>query len=157
MFSLSSADDLEAVQAGSIVMLENHCPFVDGACRLLDVRVKRIRDLVRQPLTPKELLRRPYARWTRFCLYGEALDRPGIVRRFNLGKVAEQHQPPSPLRVGFYEPGGRCAKWEFPKPFGHSEADRLLLVLLVRELDRRAKTDFPSLLLRIFPDGITGW
>jgi len=152
MFALRpSCGDAEPIKVGSVVSLSYPCPGEGGEFRRLRVRVQRIRDLMRNPLTPMALARRPFARWSRWAIYGETHDRPGIVRRFDLGSSVE-YRASGLLKVALYEPGANRPTWPFPRAFGATRAERALLVHCLREWLSR---DLADLQLMIYCDDLS--
>lgn len=113
------------------------------------IRVVGVRDLIRQPLSPEEFLRRPFIRRSRWLVTGWDFDRREF-RQFYLGSSGE-YRSRGLLRVGLYEPGADRPKWPFPRPFGPTRAERALLVFALREWLRR---DLADLQLRIYADDL---
>lgn len=101
------------------------------------------RDLLSQPLTPKEFLRQPCAMRSRWLITGYAAGESEPVT-FYLGSPAE-------LRVGLYEPGARRPKRSLPRSFGPSVAERQLLVDVFALLAKKGPT---QLAIRVYCDGL---
>jgi len=103
--------------------------------RLRRVRVLRVRDLVTQPLTLQEFLRRPYVRRSRWLLTGYDLN-AGKFRQFYLGS-SDEHRAPGVLRVALYQPGKLMPVDTLPIDFEDTLTDRKLLLDVVAELLNR--------------------
>ena len=125
--------------------------LVDSLANLVlrRIHVYRVRDLLSEPLTPEEFLRRPYIRRSRWLISGYDLDR-GRFRQFYLGNSAE-HRAPGLLKVGLYEPGASRPTWPFPRPFGPTRAERKLLA---DSLLACADKDLADLQLRVYSDDL---
>ena len=67
------------------------------------IEVCSVRDLMAQPLSIADFLRRPYQNRSRYLICAYDSDR-SAWRQFYLGSIAE-HASPSILRVGLYLPG----------------------------------------------------
>jgi hypothetical protein len=113
------------------------------------VHVHEIRDLVADPLTPEEYLRRPYTRRSRWLIRGYDETRKQW-RQFYLGSSAE-YQSPGVLRVALYEPGGNRPAYGISRDFGPSKRDRRLLARAIAEWTKR---DIQDLQLRIYADDL---
>jgi hypothetical protein len=115
------------------------------------VSVSSIRDLVRQPLTPEEFLRRPFVRRSRYLI---SSNEAGKFRRFYLG-CSSEYAAPSQLRLALYAPNTPKIVDLISRPFGPSVGERKQLAkLLLNCLDK----DFDDLVLRVFADdfGVIG-
>lgn len=125
--------------------------LVDALARfaLRRIRVYRIRDLLADPLTPEEFLRRPYIRRSRWLISGYDLDK-GQYRKFYLGSSAE-HRAPGLLKVAFYEPGATRPTIPYLRPFGPSRSERRVLIDIVRDCTQR---DLHDLQLRVYCDDL---
>lgn len=125
--------------------------LVDSIARLVKrrIHVYRVRDLLAEPLTPDEFLRRPFVRRSRWLISGYDLDR-GRFRQFYLGNSAE-HEAPGLLKVGLYEPGAKRPKRALPRPFGPTPEERQLLVDVLKECARKGPT---HLQIRIYSDDL---
>jgi hypothetical protein len=125
--------------------------LVDSLARLVKrrVHVYRVRDLLAQPLTPDEFLRRPFIRRSRWLISGYDLDRQRY-RQFYLGNSAE-HRAPGLLKVGLYEPGADRPTWPLPRPFGPTRAERQFLIDVIKEWAKKGPT---QLQLRIYSDDL---
>ncbi|TWU66484.1 hypothetical protein [Crateriforma conspicua] len=113
------------------------------------IRVTAIRDLVAQPLTPDEYLRRPLIRRSRWLITGFDESR-GSFRQFYLGSTAE-YRAPGYLRVGLYEPGSDRPAFAVSRPFAPTKRDR---ILLARALSQWSRQQIDDLQLRIFADDL---
>jgi hypothetical protein len=110
-------------------------------------RVLQIRDLVREPLTPMDFLRRPYVRRSRYLLLGQE---QRYCRQFYLGCSAE-YQSPTQLRVALYEPSGAQPVELLARPIEADVRDRKLLIRL---LEKWRDRDFGGLVLRVYADDL---
>jgi hypothetical protein len=99
------------------------------------------RDLFRDPLKPREFLKRPFIDRSRWLIRGIDTN-TGRERKFYLGSPAD-------LRITLMS-GGK-PKFTFPRPFGTPPAERLLLVESLREVQQLGKL---SLKLRISCDDL---
>ena len=124
------------------VRLENAVQFVPRTFRLISIR-----DLVREPLTPEEFLRRPFVRRSRYLVRA---NEAGQYRQFYLG-CSEEYRAPSQLRIALYDPHKARPLELLSRPFGPNTLDRKQLSkLLLKCYDR----DFGSLVLRVFADDL---
>jgi hypothetical protein len=113
------------------------------------IRVHRIRDLVREPLTPQEYLRRTKLRRSRWLIYGYDLDRCAW-RKFYLGSSAE-YPSPETLRLAIYEPFGVKPVDVITREFGPTARER---IILARVICRWLNKDLGDLQLRIVADDL---
>ncbi len=111
------------------------------------LRIHKIRDLVAEPLTPAEYLRRPYVRRSRWLILATEHGKL-YPQHFYVGCTTE-FRAPSQLRVGLYEPEAIRPKALILRPFEPTMHDR---DTLRRWLHRYADKDFNGLLLRVFAD-----
>ncbi len=111
------------------------------------IRIERIRDLVSEPLTPQEFLRRPYVRRSRYLVLGQEGSR---YRQFYLG-CSEEFLAPSQLRLALYEPEGEKPVELIGSPFESHVADRKALL---RMLEQWQNKSFGDLVLRIYADDL---
>lgn len=111
--------------------------------------VRAVRDLVCEPLTPEEFLRRPYTRRSRWLIRGFEPDQ-NRFRQFYLGSSLE-FAAPCQLRVALYEPG-ECK----PKEILYSaiEPNVRHRKALLRLLQRQLSSTSGPLLLRIYSDDL---
>lgn len=123
--------------------------LIDAVSRLRKRRiyVTKVRDLVADPLTPEEFLRRPFIRRSRWLISGIDLD-THQQRQFYLGSSRE-YKRPGILRVGLYAPGDTRPRWPFPLQFTETRRDRLMLVKAIKAWLSR---DLVDLSLRVFVD-----
>jgi hypothetical protein len=89
------------------------------------IRVHSVRDLVAQPLTPHEYLRRPKLRRSRWLVFGYDLDR-FVWRKFYIGSALE-YERPSVLRVGLYRPDESKPADLIGRAFGPTARERIIL------------------------------
>lgn len=112
-----------------------------------EIEVVSIRDLVRQPLTPQEFMRRPFTRRTRYLLRGRE---NGLVKQFYLG-TSHEYYTCGQLRMGLYLPFSAQPSDLIGRPFENNPFDRRLLYQsLLKFLDY----DFGRFDLRIFADDL---
>ncbi len=111
--------------------------------------VKRTRDLVAEPLTISDYLRRPLIHRGRWLIVGTDTA-TGQIRQFYLSTTREQYRP-LPLRIGIYEAGAKRPTKILFRPFEPTVRDRILLSRLVGRLNEDG-TDEAS--LRIFADDL---
>lgn len=111
------------------------------------IEVISIRDLVSQPLTPQEFMRRPFTRRTRYLMRGVEA---GVKKQFYLG-TSQEFYSNGQLRMGLYLPGSVRPEELIARPFENSPFDRRLLYQAVLEL---AGYDFGRLQLRILADDL---
>jgi hypothetical protein len=111
--------------------------------------VRRIRDLVAEPLTPEEFLRRPFVRRSRYLVVGTEIENHQW-RQFYVG-CSKEFRAPSQLRLALYEPSAKRPAKLLHRSFDSTVADRdaLRRWLLVHGTD-----DFKGLLLRIYADDL---
>ena len=111
--------------------------------------VKRVRDLVRQPLTVHEFCCRLNIRRSRWLIVGREA-RTGYWRQFYIGTTREFWRV-TPMRIGLYHPDtGRLAKI-IGRPFEDTPRDRIILARAAQIWSRR---DLGSFHLRIFCDDL---
>ena len=125
------------------------CTLVESLARLRRRRiiVKHVRDLVADPLTPAEYLRRPLVRRSRWLITGYDLQRQGY-RQFYLGSSRE-YPTPGFLRAAVYRIGDSQPFDLIARPFGPSELERRVLS---RVIDRYRSADLGRLTLRVLAD-----
>jgi hypothetical protein len=111
--------------------------------------VYRVRDLVAEPLTPEEFLRRPFIRRSRWLISGYDLDLQRR-RQFYLGNSAE-HRAPGVLKLALYEPGQTKPRWSLSRDFGPTRRERQLLIDSLAEIAKRGGT---GMQLRIYCDDL---
>lgn len=111
--------------------------------------VHSIRDLVRDPLSVDEFLRRPYILRSRYLIRG--VDSvTGQYRQFYLGS-SEQFRSAGVLRIGLYLPDANRADRLLARGFQPTLKDRAMLATLLREWQAM---DFGDSTLRIFADDL---
>ena len=111
------------------------------------LQVHSIRDLVAQPLTPQEYLRRPMVARSRWLLLCWDIDRR-CWRKFYLGS-AKEHARPGVLRVGLYRVGDQTPYDLLGPAFGPTRSDRRVLARVVTEW---SQSHFGRLQLRVLAD-----
>ena len=128
-----------------------HVRFMDfpPAYRLRQLQVVSLRDLVADPLTPDEFLRRPFVRRSRWLV--SAFEAGTMrFRRFYLGSSLE-YAAPSQLRLALYDPDGERPDAILSRPFEPTVADRKLLTRAIQAWRAR---DFGGRVLRVFTDDL---
>jgi hypothetical protein len=115
--------------------------------RTREVVIQSARDLVTEPLSVAEFMRRPYLLRSRWLV--KAYE-PKIRqwRQFYWGSTRE-FAAPGLLRVGLYEPGAEAPTWLHGRPFRPTPEDRNLLIKALAEW---GKIDFGQAKLHIFAD-----
>lgn len=130
------------IEPGTTIRLTYpNCNLVDSLANLRrrNVHVVGIRDLLAEPLTPAEFLRRPFVRRSRWLVRGYDCD-VGEFRQFYLGCSAE-YAAPSCLRVAMYEPGSKRPSYPISRPFGASRRERAMLATAIAAWSRRSIDD----------------
>jgi hypothetical protein len=84
--------------------------------------VRRLRDLVAEPLTPEEYLRRPFVRRSRYLVVGTEID-ANQWRQFYAG-CSMEYPSPSQLRIALYEPGAKKPAKLLHRAFDATVTDR---------------------------------
>jgi len=154
---------MAALQATEVTMIElgqtitihypttTHVRYFDAVPRRpRTIQIVSIRDLVHEPLTIAEFLRRPYVRRSRLLVRAIDLD-TGRYRQFYTGNSAEMIAT-SQLKIGLYDPGqSRPAEVLF-RAIDPTVRDRKLLI---RAIDRWASDNRCDISrLRIFADDL---
>lgn len=112
-----------------------------------EIVIHGVRDLVTDPLTVAEFMRRPFLLRSRWLV--RAFEpRRNHWRQFYLGSTRE-FALPGLLRVGLFEPGADRPTWLHDRQFGATVADRRALVELLKQWGR---IDFGQARLGIFAD-----
>lgn len=109
--------------------------------------ILRVRDLVRQPLTVEEFIRRPFVRRSRYLILGNEC---GCLRQFYVGN-SQEYFAPSQLRLALYEPFSIRPNKLLARPFDDTVEDRRQMLKILRSLPSH---DFGDLELRIFADDL---
>lgn len=117
--------------------------------RLRRIAVRGIRDLVANPLTIEDYLRRPLIRRGRWLILGRCEDTRQL-RQFYLATTKEEWRE-LPLRIGLYEPFGSKPVQLLSRPFGATVRER---ILLSRALQMWSRQNFDGLQLRVFADDL---
>lgn len=103
--------------------------------RVRELQVIGVRDLVADPLTPSEFMRRPRTRRSRWLI--AAMDREARqLRRFYLGSSAE-YETDGGLRVAVYRPGDRQPFDFVGREFGETIRERAELAKCLDQWCRR--------------------
>jgi hypothetical protein len=114
------------------------------------IQVVRLRDLIAEPLTPAEFMRRPLIHRSRWLITGFDLD-SGKFRQFYLGSSTE-YRSPGNLCVALYEPDSTRPSYRIARPFGPSRAER---ITLAKALAVWTQLDLDDLQLRIIADDLS--
>jgi len=114
-----------------------------------NIVVCSVRDLVSDPLSVAEFLRRPYLLRSRWLVKAYE-PRQRQYRQFYLGSSVE-FRAPSVLRIGLYEPGTSRPVELFGRGFEATPKDRRLMI---RALESWQKFDFGDASLRVFADDL---
>lgn len=115
--------------------------------RSRQILVHRVRDLVEQPLTLMEFLRRPFVLRSRWLVVATD-EQLGKFRQFYLGS-SKEFLAPCDLRIGLYESEGTRPVRLLSRGFEPTPHDRRLLV---KAVCKWAKHDFEGLHLGIYAD-----
>lgn len=118
-------------------------------CRKREVVIDSVRDLVADPLSVDEFLRRPFLLRSRWLVKAYE-PRLRQWRQFYWGSTRE-FAAPGILRVGLYAPGATHASWLFGRAFHPTPEDRRELMNLLKEWD---KLNFGDLTLKVFADDL---
>ena len=115
--------------------------------RRREVVIDSVRDLVADPLTVEEFMRRPFLLRSRWLVRAYE-PRLRQWRQFYWGSTRE-FAAPGILRVGLYEPEASEATWVHGRAFHPPPKDRRELMQLLK---RWSKLDVGELSLKIFAD-----
>ena len=140
------------IDPGQIIELTYpDCNLIDSLPRLQARRlqVHTVRDLIAQPLTPLEYLRRPMLHRSRWLLNAYDLDRQGW-RKFYLGSSTEFRRP-GLLRVALYRPGETKPSDLVGRSFGPTNRERRVLA---KVLAQWCQADLGPLELRVLADDL---
>ncbi len=97
--------------------------------KLREIIVRKTRDLVTDPLSIEDYLRRPLIHRGRWLIMGTD-SQNGKLRQFYLSTTREQYRP-VPLRVGVYEADSKRPAQILFRPFEPTVRDRIVLSRLV--------------------------
>ncbi len=114
-----------------------------------EIVVHTIRDLVAEPLSLEEFMRRPWLLRSRWLIKAYEPTRRQW-RQFYLGSSLE-FRGPGVMRVGLYEPGATRPTKIYGRPFEPTAEDRRVLIRAVKEWGR---LDFGEASLRVFVDDL---
>ena len=121
----------------------------DANFRRRKLHVHQLRDLLRQPLTPEEFLRRPLIRRSRWLT--QAFDEEeGVWRRFYLGSSRE-FETHGDLRIAMFEPGEQRPWRIVSRGFRESRKERILLAKVLHSIRTE---DLGDLQLRVIADDL---
>jgi len=109
--------------------------------------IQSVRDLVTDPLSVQEFMRRPFLLRSRWLVkaYEPAINQ---WRQFYWGSTRE-FATQGLLRVGLYEPDAVKPSWLYGRPFQPTPKDRRELM---KALQQWTKLDFGTATLRVFAD-----
>lgn len=129
------------------------CTHIDAPqlqFRPRSIRPYRIRDLVKNPLTIREYLARPYTRRGRYLALSKDLT-TGTLKQFYLSST-EEHWRDTPLRLCLFNDTTGKIDCLMPHLYGSTKRDRLVLSKVVIEF---LDTEFePGFRLGIFADDL---
>ncbi|WDQ16847.1 hypothetical protein [Rhodopirellula sp. P2] len=111
------------------------------------LQIREIRDLIADPITPEEYLRRPLTQRSRYLLTAYDKDSKSW-RQFYVGS-SKEFLTDGRLRIALYEKGGTSPKKIVSRSFEATRRDRIALARAVKEMQQ---TDLAGLELRIVPD-----
>ncbi|TWT96247.1 hypothetical protein [Neorhodopirellula pilleata] len=111
------------------------------------VQIREVRDLISQPLTPEEFLRRPLTHRSRYLLTAYDLD-SAQWRQFYLGS-SKEHATSGRLRIALYRPGAEKPTKIISRAFEPTRRDR---IELARTLKQFRDQPHEGLELRVIPD-----
>ncbi|MCC9655955.1 hypothetical protein [Rhodopirellula halodulae] len=111
------------------------------------LQIREVRDLIEDPLTPEEFLRRPLTQRSRYLLTAYDKDAKSW-RQFYPGS-SKEFMTDGRLRIALYERGGRAPKKIISRSFEPTRRDRIALARMIKEMQSK---DFGRLELRIIPD-----
>lgn len=111
------------------------------------VQIREVRDLISQPLTPEEFLRRPLTHRSRYLLTAFDLDTEQW-RQFYLGS-SKEHAANGRLKIALYKPGEAKPTKIISRAFEPTRRDRIQLARTIKALREKAHD---GLELRVIPD-----
>jgi hypothetical protein len=120
--------------------------------RLRQLYVHRVRDLVAEPLTPSEYIRRPYVARSRWLiLASEKASQP--PKQFYPG-TADNYRAPGVLRLAIYEPEAKRPVQIIGRQIDPTLQDRRYLIRLINKVidqypDYQLRIIAPDLALRV--------
>lgn len=121
--------------------------IANAARKLRQLKVKRVRDLVAEPLTPEEFLRRPFVARSRWLILAtEGIGLP--PKQFYVGS-ADNYQAPGVLRLAIYERGCMKPKRYFGPQIDETVLARRRLIQLLRQ-----KMTHPDYQVRVVADDL---
>lgn len=111
------------------------------------IQIREVRDLITQPLTPEEYLRRPLTHRSRYLL--TALDKDTAQwRQFYLGS-SKEHATNGRLKIALYSPGAAMPTRIISRSFEPTRRDRIALARMLKELKEKSHDGME---LRVIPD-----
>jgi len=108
------------------------------------LRVLRVRDLIKEPLTVSEFLDRPLLERSRWLITAKDVH-TGTVRRYYPGTARNINLVGS-LQLALYEPDGTMPAKFLTKPFGATYEERMILARLAKSFEPQTPR---GLLLRV--------
>ncbi|KLU07665.1 hypothetical protein RISK_000342 [Rhodopirellula islandica] len=111
------------------------------------LQIREIRDLITDPITPEEYLRRPLTQRSRYLLTAYDKDSKSW-RQFYVGS-SKEFLTDGRLRIALYEKGGTSPQKIVSRSFEATRRDRIALARAVKEMQEK---DLAGLELRIVPD-----
>lgn len=146
-------DLFDCIQGKEIAITYPRCTHVrlwqPGDEQRREIVIHSIRDLVTDPLSLAEFMRRPWLIRSRHLIkaYEPTTNQ---WRQFYLGSSRE-YQSPGILRIGLYEPGAARPVKIYGRPFQATPEDRRILIQTVKDW---SKLDFGDANLRVFADDL---
>ena len=111
------------------------------------IQIREVRDLIRQPLTPEEYLRRPLTHRSRYLL--TAFDQDTAQwRQFYLGS-SKEHATNGRLKIALYLPGQAKPTKIISRSFEPTRRDRIALARMLKDLKEKSHD---GMVLRVIPD-----
>ncbi|MCD0459141.1 hypothetical protein [Roseiconus lacunae] len=114
-----------------------------------NLQIIRIRDMLAEPLTVDEFLRRPFVFRTRWLAFAHDLDL-STWRQFYLGSSAE-YCAAGTMRMALYEPGSPKPAKLLGREFQPTLKDRKLMIRLLKHWGTQ---DYGDLQLRVLCDDL---
>jgi hypothetical protein len=146
-------DLFDCIQGKEIAITYPRCTHVrlwrPGDDQRREIIIRSVRDLVTDPLSLAEFMRRPWLIRSRHLIkaYEPATSQ---WRQFYLGSTRE-YRSPGTLRVGLYEPGATRPAKVYGRPFDSTPDDRRVLIEAIKSWSQH---DFGEARLRVFADDL---
>lgn len=111
------------------------------------LQIREVRDLIADPITPEEYLRRPLTQRSRYLLTAYDKDSKSW-RQFYVGS-SKEFLTDGRLRIALYEKDGVSPKKIVSRSFEATRRDRIALARAVKAMQEK---ELDGLMLRIIPD-----